>query len=248
MRRLIENPICVDCGAYIPPGLGFPVKLNGRTAYICGRCARGYMKNPTLVIPVKSKKQWEHLLKAESQLDKAGVTFDSGTSFKNRKASERHWELDWSLKGATMRNPTHWLKKYCKMKGGKYVRKVKKDGTILHLCTYATNPNKRGKSRKNPVTLYQKFHGNLPKNVRKVKIRIPNRGEKLIKIGRLTAIQYRPEHPSRLKGQEYRHILGDMGTRILPDKPLLATGADGKGLFIIDDGAKPMLTTRGIIG
>lgn len=62
--------------------------------------------NPTLVMPIKSKKQLGHLFKAQSQLSKAGVTFDSGTSIQNRKPTKRHWELDWSLKGAKIRNPT----------------------------------------------------------------------------------------------------------------------------------------------
>lgn len=61
------------------------------------------LENPTLVMPIKSKKQLEHLFKAQSQLHKAGVTFDTGTQLV--KPIERHWELDWSLKGAKMRNP-----------------------------------------------------------------------------------------------------------------------------------------------
>ena len=58
--------------------------------------------NPTLVVPIKSKEQLEHLFKAQSQLIKAGVTFDSGTRLSPR---QRHWELDWSLKGGSMKNP-----------------------------------------------------------------------------------------------------------------------------------------------
>ena len=62
-----------------------------------------FSKNPTLVMPIKSRKQIEHLFKAQEQLAKAGVTFDTGT--KMTRPMERHWELDWSLKGASMRNP-----------------------------------------------------------------------------------------------------------------------------------------------
>jgi len=42
-----------------------------------------------------SKKQMEHLLKAEKELLEAGVSFDTGYGCKKRT-----WELDWSLKGA----------------------------------------------------------------------------------------------------------------------------------------------------
>lgn len=63
--------------------------------------------NPTLSIPVVSRKQWGHLFDAQESLSKAGVTFDSGTSFKDHKPKTRDWELDWSLKGAEMRNPMH---------------------------------------------------------------------------------------------------------------------------------------------
>ena len=62
--------------------------------------------NPTLSIPIESKKQLGHLFKAQSQLSKAGVTFDSGTQLKPK---ERHWELDYSLKGAKMKNPKRQL-------------------------------------------------------------------------------------------------------------------------------------------
>lgn len=66
---------------------------------------RVFLKNPTLAIPVRSKKQWGYLFDAQESLAKAGVTFDSSTSFRDRRPIDREWQLDWSLKGATMRNP-----------------------------------------------------------------------------------------------------------------------------------------------
>lgn len=39
----------------------------------------------------------EHLYKAEHELLKAGVSFDTGYHFPTKT---RDWELDWSLKGA----------------------------------------------------------------------------------------------------------------------------------------------------
>ena len=44
-----------------------------------------------------SKKQLRHLFKAEKQLRKAEITFDTGYGCGQ---SRRDWEFDWSLKGA----------------------------------------------------------------------------------------------------------------------------------------------------
>lgn len=46
-------------------------------------------------IPITSKEQLEHLFKAGEELNKAGVTFDTGCG-----CGMRDWEFDWSLKGA----------------------------------------------------------------------------------------------------------------------------------------------------
>ena len=44
-----------------------------------------------------SKEQMEHLFRAETELLKAGVSFDTGYNFETKT---RDWELDWALKGA----------------------------------------------------------------------------------------------------------------------------------------------------
>ena len=44
-----------------------------------------------------TKEQMKHLHKAESELSKAGVSFDTGYDFGEKR---RDWEFDWSLKGA----------------------------------------------------------------------------------------------------------------------------------------------------
>lgn len=44
-----------------------------------------------------SDEQLVHLLKAEDELDKAGLRFDRGHG---PLWEERDWEFDWSLKGA----------------------------------------------------------------------------------------------------------------------------------------------------
>ena len=47
-----------------------------------------------------SDKQMEHLHKAERELRKAGVHFDTGYNFEEKR---RDWEMDWSLKGAVVK-------------------------------------------------------------------------------------------------------------------------------------------------
>ena len=60
-----------------------------------------------LIIPIQSEDQLGHIYKAEDQLVKAGVTFDVGKDIKDDKEglhpTNRVWELDWSLKGATVK-------------------------------------------------------------------------------------------------------------------------------------------------
>ena len=50
---------------------------------------------PRLIIPYKTKEQLNLIFMAENYLDKAGISFDTGTDGKNRV-----WELDYSLEGA----------------------------------------------------------------------------------------------------------------------------------------------------
>ncbi len=47
-----------------------------------------------------TKEQMEHLHKAERELWKAGVSFDTGYDFEEKR---RDWEWDWSLKGAQVK-------------------------------------------------------------------------------------------------------------------------------------------------
>jgi len=61
---------------------------------------RGFMSNPTLTIPARSKAKLGHIFAAEKELRRAGVTFDTGYG-----SGKRDWELDWSLRGASLRNP-----------------------------------------------------------------------------------------------------------------------------------------------
>ena len=101
----------------------------------------------------------------------------------------------------------------------------------------------------NPTSLYRSFHGANPKNVRKVSLKLPKKGEKLVKIGRLVEVVYIPESPSKRKGTAYQHSFGDTGeSMMLPDKPILAVSADGKQLFILNDKSHPKFGGRGIVG
>ena len=98
---------------------------------------------------------------------------------------------------------------------------------------------------KNPISLYQSFHGNPPGRIRKVKFAMP-RG-RLVKIGRLLSLDYAPENPSRHQGVRYTHRFGDTGEGMLPEKPILCTDSKGRNLFILKDGAQTHFSERGII-
>lgn len=113
---------------------------------------------------------------------------------------------------------------------------------------YWGNRNPLFSGRSSSQSLYESFHGNPSKGTRKVKVNVPEPGDTLVKIGRLTELRYRPEEPSQHTGTEFYHKMGDTGRMVLRNKPILATGPDGKGLFIIDDKASPKFTDRGIIG
>ena len=104
------------------------------------------------------------------------------------------------------------------------------------------------KAKSNPLNLYQAFHGNPPKRMRKVNLPVPKKGSRLVKIGRLVDVTYQPEWPSRLAGRAFQHYFGDTGSIVLPEKPILATDSKGKNLFIIPDRSRPKFTRRGIIG
>ena len=98
----------------------------------------------------------------------------------------------------------------------------------------------------NPNGLFQSFHGVPPKGTRSVNVREPKR---LIKLGRLTRINYAPESPSTLTGTEYTHRFGDRGyTFDGKNKPVLAVSQDGRQLVIVNDKSTYKFNSRGIIG
>lgn len=53
----------------------------------------------TLKIPITSDEQLKHLQKAQKELIKVGISFDTGYDLVN---NIREWELDYSLKGAKL--------------------------------------------------------------------------------------------------------------------------------------------------
>lgn len=57
------------------------------------------MAEVRIEFPSLTKKEMNHLFKAERQLSKAGISFDTGYDFCNKT---RDWEFDWSLTGANV--------------------------------------------------------------------------------------------------------------------------------------------------
>ena len=112
----------------------------------------------------------------------------------------------------------------------------------------SNNPrgNPLGLMSKNPGGLFQSFHGVPSKGTRSVNIREPKR---LIKLGRLTRINYAPESPSTLAGREYTHSFGDFGHVFKgKNKPVLAVSEDGKQLVVVNDKSTYTFNSRGIVG
>jgi len=109
------------------------------------------------------------------------------------------------------------------------------------------NPNILGFQIGKPKGLYESFHGNPPKT-RKLKIGVPEPGEKIISIGKLINLEYLPYGSSKYKKTQFTHKLGDDGTKILPNKPILAVSEDGKQLYIINDKSKYKFGENGIVG
>ena len=62
-----------------------------------GKKEKSKMERCEVVIKFKvsSKEQLDHLFKAQAELRKAGISFDTGS-----EGGTRDWEFDWSLKGA----------------------------------------------------------------------------------------------------------------------------------------------------
>lgn len=62
-----------------------------------GKKEKSKMERCEVVIKFKvsSKEQLDHLFKAQAELRKAGISFDTGSG-----GGTRDWEFDWSLKGA----------------------------------------------------------------------------------------------------------------------------------------------------
>ena len=106
----------------------------------------------------------------------------------------------------------------------------------------------RLKRSRNP--LYESFHGVLPNRKVKVYYEPPPKGKPLVKVGRISQINYIPEFPSEKRGQEFWHKSGDIGGEILKSNLILATDKDGKNLYLLRDKKSkfPYFSPRGLIG
>jgi len=97
---------------------------------------------------------------------------------------------------------------------------------------------------RNPLSLYQSFHGANPKGTRRINFSVPTR---LVKIGRLKSLIYAPESPSKHVGTHFSHKFGDYGYKFVRgQEPVLAVSEDGKQLMIVN--GKYVFGDRGIVG
>lgn len=101
-----------------------------------------------------------------------------------------------------------------------------------------------GAMKRNPVSLYNAFHGSPPKGVRRMTFNPPKR---VLKIGKLVSLQYAPEPPSQRAGSRFEHTFGDYGYKFKKgQEPVLAVSEDGKTLMILE--GKYTFGERGIVG
>jgi hypothetical protein len=105
--------------------------------------------------------------------------------------------------------------------------------------------------KENPITneLYRSFHGYNPTRARRVTL--PQPKGPLLKIGRLTKLEYAPEGRTEHKTIMFYHVSGDTGSRKLKSNTILATDKDGKNFFLVKDDPRskyPFFSDRGIIG
>ena len=115
-------------------------------------------------------------------------------------------------------------------------------------------PQKKAAKTKNPTGnggsngLYKSFHGSEPK-IRRVDVPVPSPGEKLVAIGILERLEYKPYGSSARKGTKFYHVVGDTGDGMVASNPILASSENGKHLFIVPQHPKyPHMSDRGIIG
>ncbi len=103
-------------------------------------------------------------------------------------------------------------------------------------------------SIRNPISLYQAFHG-IPES-RKTKVYYEEPPKEVIAIGELRQLNYRPIRGQH-KNQEFYHKSGDTGESKLKTNLILATDKHGRNLYLVkkDKSIKrPVFTGRGIIG
>ena len=105
-------------------------------------------------------------------------------------------------------------------------------------------------STMNPISLYESFHGSPPLRQRKISYEPPPKGKPLVKVGRISQINYIPEFPSKKSGTEFYHLSGDTGEKTLKSNLILATDQDGKNLYLLKDkkSKHPFFSSRGLIG
>ena len=95
--------------------------------------------------------------------------------------------------------------------------------------------------------LFEKFHLARSNRLTPYHFRELQQNEKVVKIGRLVSLIYRPEAPSKRANSHYDHKFGDYGYKFKKgQEPLLVITQDGKQLLII--GGHYQFNSRGIVG
>ena len=260
---MVRPLVCYDCGKYLHWDSAWAVRLNSKIYYLCPGCYRRFlpraMRNqmPKWVCPRCKAVIYTAMPQAMVKCPACGYKV-------REKNPIRHTKEGWFW-GSVGPQPTK--EKLLRQVRAIYASGYKGRNPEKKLSSYEryirSLVEERAKEKEkilkaiqrieklpvpNPESLYQAFHGVLPLRQRKISYEPPK--SPLVKIGRISQLNYTPEFPSKKSGTEYYHRAGDLGYKTIKGNAILATDLKGKNLYIIRETSSkyPIFTDRGIEG
>lgn len=127
-------------------------------------------------------------------------------------------------------------------------------GSKLHKLTLIYLAEKRRRAEgQNPMNghsphnnMYAAFHQRQPTRSRMVSVPLPE--GPLIAIGKTIRIEYEPYGKSRHVGTRFFHNFGDLGERMIKERPILVSDRKGNIFFVPESKKYPHFSERGILG
>ena len=261
---MIRPLVCYDCGQYLSWSTATAVRLNSKVYYLCRGCYRYSLgiRNPmpkwvcpkckAVIYTAMPQAMWKcpacgYKVREKNPIrhTKEGWFWGSVGPQPTKEKLLRQVRAIYAS-GYKGRNPEKKLSSYERYIRSLVEERAKEKEKILKAIQRIEKlpvPN--------PESLYQAFHGVLPLRQRKISYEPPPKDKPLLKVGRISQINYIPEFPSKKSGQEFYHISGDTGEETLKSNLILATDSKGKNLYLLKDkkNRRPYFSgKRGIIG